>query len=205
MTITTEALTGGFAEPVFPSQSVFRMLMDGMARPGSIRTIEPEIGQPTGFGAAAGATALTLCDHETPVWLSAGLSKSAAGEWIGFHTGAPITREKSEARFAFIEAGAPLSSFGLFSTGTQEYPDRSTTLVVEVLALGEGEPFSLTGPGIESVTSVAIKGLPEAFHRLWADNRTLFPRGIDVVLTAGRNLLCLPRTVRIAATEHTDA
>lgn len=199
MNIKTEALSGGFSEPVFESQSVFRMLMDSMARPGSIRTVGTDVGQPEQLGSAAGAIALTLCDHETPVWLSAGLAKSAVGEWVVFHTGAPITREKAEARFAFVEAGAALASLGLFSAGSQEYPDRSTTLVIEIAALGEGQPLTLTGPGIPHAATVRVAGLPDVFPRLWADNRALFPRGIDVILTAGKNLLCLPRTTRIAA------
>lgn len=198
MAPNTEAFTGGFANPVFESQSVFRLLMDGMARPGTIRTVEHDAGQPEPLGAAAGAIALTLCDHDTPVWLSAGFSRSAVAEWVGFHSGAPITREKAEARFAFKEASSALVSFGLFSSGTQEYPDRSTTLIIEVEALGEGEELTLSGPGILNASSVKVRGLPETFLRLWSDNRTLFPRGIDVILTAGRNFLCLPRTTRVA-------
>lgn len=198
MSIKPQAFSGGFDEPVFESQSVFRMLMDGMARPGTIRTVSSDAGQPDPLGGAAGAIALTLCDHETPVWLSAGLAKSSVGEWIMFHTGAPVTREKAEARFAFVEAGAALASFGLFAAGTQEYPDRSTTLVIEVAALGEGPLLTLTGPGIQNATTVKVKGLPDVFPRLWADNRALFPRGIDVILTAGKTLLCLPRTTKIA-------
>ncbi|AYD03311.1 phosphonate C-P lyase system protein PhnH [Neorhizobium sp. NCHU2750] len=199
MATNTEAFSGGFSDPVFQSQSIFRMLMDGMARPGSIRTVEYDAGQPEPLGAAAGAIALTLCDHDTPVWLSAGLSKSAVAEWIGFHSGAPITREKAEARFAFVEPGAALSSFGLFSLGTQEYPDRSTTLVIEVAGLGEGHSFTLSGPGILQSKAIEIAGLPDAFLRLWADNRPLFPRGIDVILAAGKSFLCLPRTTKIVA------
>lgn len=199
MSTDTQAFTGGFSDPVFQSQSVFRKLMDGMARPGSIHTVEHDAGQPDPLGPAAGAIALTLCDHDTPVWLSAGFSRSAVSEWIAFHSGAPITREKAEARFAFVEPGVTPSSFGLFSLGTQEYPDRSTTLVIEVAGLGEGQSFMLSGPGILQSKTVEIGGLPEAFLRLWADNRPLFPRGVDVILTAGRSFLCLPRTTKIVA------
>jgi alpha-D-ribose 1-methylphosphonate 5-triphosphate synthase subunit PhnH len=198
MNIKTQALSGGFQEPVFESQGVFRMLMNGMARPGTIHTITTDIGQPEPLGEAAGAIALTVCDHDTPTWLSAGLLKSPVAEWIGFHTGAPITREKAESRFAFVEAGVAPSSFGLFAAGTQEYPDRSTTLVIEITALGQGQALTLKGPGIQQATTVKLKGLPEVFPRLWADNRALFPRGVDVILTAGKSLLCLPRTTNIA-------
>ncbi|TDK35512.1 phosphonate C-P lyase system protein PhnH [Rhizobium deserti] len=198
MTSKTQALSGGFSQPVFESQSVFRMLMDGMAKPGTLCTVDLDVGQPEPLGGAAGAIALTLCDHETSVWLSAGLSQSAVAEWIGFHTGAPIIREKAEAHFAFVEAGATPASFGLFSLGSQEFPDRSTTLVIEVKALGQGPLMTLTGPGIRATQTIAVDGLPDVFMRLWADNRALFPRGVDVILTAGQKFLCLPRTTRLA-------
>lgn len=202
MSAKTDALTGGFTEPVFQAQSIFRMLMDGMARPGTLQTIVPKVAPPPPLGAAAGAIALSLCDHDTAVWLTPTLAKSAVSQWIGFHTGAPLTREKSEARFAFVEAGAALSPFGLFATGTQEYPDRSTTIVVELPSLEGGQPLILSGPGIKDSRTIAPKGLPELFLRHWAENRTLFPRGVDVVLTSGEQFHCLPRTCQITAKEH---
>lgn len=201
MSPRTDTLTGGFTEPVFHSQSVFRAIMDGMARPGSIQTVTPDVAPPSPLGTAAGALALTLCDHDTAVWLSSGLAKSAVPEWLGFHTGAPVTQEKAEARFAFAESGSMIASFGLFAAGTQEYPDRSTTIVIELAALEGGRELALMGPGILGVTTIAPVGLPETFNRLWVENRALFPRGIDIVLTAGRSLLCLPRTTKITATE----
>jgi alpha-D-ribose 1-methylphosphonate 5-triphosphate synthase subunit PhnH len=144
----TDALSGGFAEPVFHAQSVFKRMMDAMARPGTIQTVAPDAEPPAPLGIAAGAIALTLCDHDTPVWLSSGLAKSAVPQWLGFHTGAPVTNEKAESRFAFVENAAALSSFGLFSQGTQEYPDRSTTLVIELPDLENGRRLALMGPGI---------------------------------------------------------
>lgn len=201
MTLRTDALTGGYTDPVHEAQNVFRMLMDCMARPGTIKTMAPSVEPPAPMGPATGAIALTLCDHDTPVWLAPGLAKSAAADWIGFHTGAPVTREKSEARFAFVEAGAPLASFGLFALGSQEYPDRSATVIIEIVRFDGGQPLSLSGPGIRERVTIAPVGLPEIFLRQWADNRALFPRGIDVVLTAGRQILCLPRTCNITAVE----
>lgn len=201
MTLRTEALTGGYLDPVHDAQSTFRVLMGSMARPGTIETVLPPINPPAPMGSAAGAIALALCDNDTSVWLSAGLAKSAVAEWITFHTGAPVTREKSEARFAFFEAGSPVASFGLFALGSQEYPDRSTTAVIEVSRLEGGAPLTLRGPGIRESATIAPVGLPDIFLRQWADNRALFPRGIDVVLTSGPQILCLPRTCNISTGE----
>ncbi|KAA0699111.1 phosphonate C-P lyase system protein PhnH [Neorhizobium sp. P12A] len=201
MSLSNEALTGGFAEPVYNAQSVFKMLMDAMARPGTIQTVAPEVVPPAPLGLAAGAIALTLCDHDTPVWLSATLGKSAVPAWLGFHTGAAMTDDKLEARFALAETVVTLSSLGQFSVGTQEYPDRSTTLIQEIESLEGGAELALSGPGIRDISMIAPKGLPENFLRVWNENRAQFPRGADLVLTAGRHFLCLPRTTKITATE----
>jgi alpha-D-ribose 1-methylphosphonate 5-triphosphate synthase subunit PhnH len=198
MAMQAQALSGGFREPVYDSQSVFRLLMDGMARPGTVQTVPMDVDQPAPLGRAAGAAALTLCDADTPVWLPTAVAKSAVADWIVFHTGATITPDKGDAKFAFISAGSPPCSLGLFSAGTQEYPDRSTTIVIEVESLASGQPLTLSGPGIKTPLTVTVAGLPEIFPSFWADNRGLFPRGADVILTAGESLLCLPRTTTIA-------
>lgn len=201
MISSSEALVGGFKEPVFNSQSVFKAAMDGMARPGTIQSVDPAISPPTPLDVAAGALGLTLCDHDTPVWLTSTLAKSSVPAWLGFHTGAALAADKLEARFVFIEAGAMVSSLNQFSLGTQEYPDRSATLILEVAELEGGKQLALTGPGIKSIQMISPIGLPETFLRLWTDNRAIFPRGVDIILTAGSRFVCLPRTTKITATE----
>ncbi len=197
----TESLDGGFPDAVTHAQTVFRAVMDAMAQPGTLSVVEVPVAPPAPLGIAAGALLLTLCDHDTPIWVTPVLAKSALSGWIGFHTGASLTSTKSDAKFAFVEAGAPFPSLAQFALGTQEYPDRSTTLVIEVAALEGGRPLQLTGPGIRDTATIAPKGLPETFLRQWADNRALFPRGVDVVLTAGRRFIALPRTTMIREME----
>lgn len=197
----TESLDGGFPDAVTHAQTVFRAVMDAMAQPGTLGVVEVPVAPPAPLGIAAGALLLTLCDHDTPIWMTTALSKSALPGWVGFHTGAALTNTKADAKFAFVEAGAPFPSLAQFALGTQEYPDRSTTLVIEVASLESGKPLQLTGPGIRDTATIAPKGLPETFLRQWADNRALFPRGVDVVLTAGRRFIALPRTTMIREME----
>lgn len=197
----TESLDGGFPDAVTHAQMVFRSVMDAMARPGSQGVIDVPVAPPAPLGVAAGALLLTLCDHDTPIWLTPILAKSALPGWIGFHTGASFTSTKSDAKFAFVETGAPVPSLTQFALGTQEYPDRSTTLVVEIAALEGGQPLQLSGPGIRDTAMIAPKGLPETFLRQWADNRALFPRGVDLVLTCGPRFIALPRTTKIREME----
>ena len=201
MASQSQIYAGAFADPVFAAQSVFRHLMDGFARPGTIKRLEATNTPPAPLASAAGAVALTLCDHDTPVWLTPTLAKSAAPQWIAFHTGAQVTSSKTDARFAFIEKGAAFPGFDQFSLGTQEYPDRSTTLVIEVEALTGGQVLTAKGPGIKDETDIAVKGLPDVFLEFWNANRAVFPRGVDLVLTAGDKLVCLPRTTRLSQKE----
>ncbi|MBX9457264.1 MAG: phosphonate C-P lyase system protein PhnH [Rhizobium sp.] len=197
MAYRSDAYSGGFAEPVFDSQSVFRRLMDAMARPGTIADIAATAGPPSPMSAGAGGVALALCDHDTLVHLSPAMIDAGIQAWLAFHTGALVAGERSEAAFAFLEQGAQLPPLSTFSTGTQEYPDRSTTIVFDVPDLGGGDAFVLTGPGIENTHEIAPRGLPSHFARMWAENTALFPRGVDLILTSGRHALCLPRTTRI--------
>ena len=108
MTTDTLAFAGGFREPVFEAQAVFRTLMDCMARPGTIGEIAATVAPPAPLAAAAGAVALTLCDHDTPVWLTPALKASPLPAWLAFNAGASLTEERQNARFAFVEKGAML-------------------------------------------------------------------------------------------------
>ncbi len=209
MTLTTDnngtaAYRGGFGNPVLQGQGVFRVVMDAMARPGTIRSLESAISgvkPPSPLSPAAGALALTLCDADTSVWLTPALRQSASKVWIAFHTGSPLTEQKAETRFAFVEKGGVVPGFGQFALGTQEYPDRSSTLVLEVDALSGGVSFTATGPGIRDAVEFSPRGLPDVFPALWAENRALFPRGVDLILVAGSELLCLPRTTKLERRE----
>ena len=201
MGVKAEALTGGFSDAVFDSQRVFKKLMDGMARPGTPQTIETAVAPPAPLATATGAVLLALCDHDTPVWLSSTLRKTAVPGWVGFHTGAIATEEKGAAQFAVIEAGSTIASFGLFAQGSQEYPDRSTTVIIELPDLDGGQELMLSGPGIRHINIISPSGLPEIFPRLWAENNAIFPRGVDVILTCADKFVCLPRTTRIKSVE----
>ncbi|MDB5525265.1 MAG: phosphonate lyase system protein PhnH [Rhizobium sp.] len=189
--------TGGFETPVFQSQSVFKALMDGMARPGSIQELDAGAAPPSAMGAGAGAIALTLCDHDTPVFLAKPLVEAGLSGWLAFQTGALITEDRTEAQFAFLDTKTLLPPLSTFAAGTQEYPDRSTTIILEVSAFSDGQGFVLSGPGIDGSTSINVDALPAPFEELWRENNGLYPRGIDLVLVAGLKMICLPRTVRI--------
>jgi alpha-D-ribose 1-methylphosphonate 5-triphosphate synthase subunit PhnH len=197
------AVEGGFADPVFNAQTVFRAVMDAMARPGRVVPLPADLASPPApLSATAGALALTLCDHDTPVWLDPTLSGNrAVRDWLGFHASVSVVQVPAEAHFVLAAQPGELIAIDNFSQGTQEYPDRSATLILQVGSLSDGPPLKLSGPGIESFATLAPTPLPRHFVEQWKGNNQRFPRGVDVVLAAPGGVACLPRTTRIAPME----
>ncbi|MDA9495585.1 phosphonate C-P lyase system protein PhnH [Bradyrhizobium sp. CCBAU 11361] len=199
---TIAELPPGFADKVLSAQSTFRSVMDAMARPGSVQRIVPMAGTPGPMMRGVAAIALTLFDHDTPLWLDARMAESSAVvKWLKFHTGAPVIQDSSIASFALIGDGALLPALERFALGTSEYPDRSTTLILQVDRLDAGQGFELRGPGIDGVATLRASIKPaDLFERLRV-NETLFPRGIDVVLVADDAVVAIPRTTRVVSKE----
>jgi alpha-D-ribose 1-methylphosphonate 5-triphosphate synthase subunit PhnH len=198
---TVAELPAGFADKVLSAQSTFRSVMDAMARPGSVQRVEAASGTPAAMMRGTAAIALTLFDHDTPVWLDPAMSETSdVAKWLKFHTSAPVIADSSIASFALIGGAGDLPALERFSFGSNEYPDRSTTLILQVESLTQGAAFELRGPGINgtAVLQAALQPL-DLFERL-AINQTLFPRGIDVVLVHDDHVVAIPRTTRLVAT-----
>jgi alpha-D-ribose 1-methylphosphonate 5-triphosphate synthase subunit PhnH len=192
--VRAAALSPGLADPVADAQGCFRAVLDAMSRPGSVRRVPADVRPPAPLVPAAAAVLLTLADAATPVWTDAGPDAAA---WLAFHAGCPLAASPGGAAFV-LACGAP-PPFDALEQGTDEEPHRSATLVVQVAALepGRGDGWRLSGPGIETEHRLRVSGLPEGFAARWAANRAAFPRGVDVILCAGRDVAALPRTTAV--------
>jgi len=197
--VTITELPAGFADKVLAAQSTFRSVMDAMARPGSVQRIHAAAGTPGPMMRGTAAIALTLFDHDTPVWLDAAMSATTeVARWLKFHTSAPVIADTSVSSFAVIGDARNLPPLDTFALGSSEYPDRSTTLILQVDSLSAGPAWELTGPGINGSAVLQATISANLFEQL-AVNATLFPRGIDVVLVHGDAVAAIPRTTRLAA------
>jgi alpha-D-ribose 1-methylphosphonate 5-triphosphate synthase subunit PhnH len=186
----SSALSAGFADPVMDAQACFRSVLDAMARPGKLHSVQ-SLSVPKPLCNASGAVLLTLADHETPLWLDKEVA--SAREWITFHTGAPI-EHAARAMFALSLSLPDLTQFPL---GSDEMPETSATLILQMQSLTSGRRFVLTGPGLREPADLHVDGLPADFAAIWERNHALFPRGIDLILCAGNHLTALPRSVRV--------
>jgi len=187
-----------FADPVSSAQVTFRAILDAMARPGSLRPLKVPLSPPPPMNRGAAAVALTLCDQDTPVWLDAELRASArVVEWLRFHCGCRLVEEPEQAAFAFASRAGDIPAFERFNIGTVDYPDRSTTIVLQVETLSSAPGLVLTGPGIRDRETLHADPLPSDMVQRLVSNRSLFPRGIDLVLATQDAVAALPRSVRV--------
>ena len=194
---TVAELPAGFVDKVLSAQSTFRSVMDAMARPGSVQRIAAVAGTPGTMMRGTAAIALTLFDHDTPVWLDKRMSATPdVARWLKFHTSAPVIADSSISSFALIGDPQSLPALEYFAFGSNEYPDRSTTVILQVDSLASGPAFALTGPGIDG-TAVLQAKIPANLLEQLAINEALFPRGIDVVLVADDAVVAIPRTTRV--------
>jgi alpha-D-ribose 1-methylphosphonate 5-triphosphate synthase subunit PhnH len=179
-------------------QAVFRAIMDAMAHPGRVNALTALPAEwPGPLNAGAAAVALCLADFETPVWLDDRASGSDAAAWLRFHTGARITSDPREAAFAFITDPRNAPDFRTFASGSFDYPDRSTTFVLQVEAFGDGPVRTLAGPGIRDTAAFSVAPLPDDFDACLAANHALAPRGVDFIFVSSSAVAALPRSTHL--------
>ena len=190
-------LEPAFRDPVRQSQSVFRLAMEAMASPGRIVALRSGLAPPAPLNGPAAALLLTLCDYQTPVWLDPALVESTdVATFLRFHTGAGLVRAPSDATFAAIADAMATPPLSTFAQGTPTYPDRSTTLIVQVETLAD-DGWRLEGPGIRDSTRLRAAPLPADFVDRLRANRAAFPCGVDIFLASANAVAALPRSVRV--------
>ncbi|MCP9625574.1 phosphonate C-P lyase system protein PhnH [Rhodopseudomonas palustris] len=190
-------LSAGFADKVTSAQTTFRAVMQAMARPGTVQRLDTGLQQvPAPLTAATAAIALTLFDHDTPLWLDEATRGESVTQWLRFHTSAPLVGEPDAAAFALIAAPQTIPSLQSFALGSNDYPDRSTTLILQLGSLDDGPAFDLSGPGIRGTTTLRAP-LPADLLTQRDALTPLFPRGLDLILAAGDAIVAIPRTTRL--------
>jgi len=176
-------------------QRAFRALLDAMSRPGTIHEL-PEARATDGAWGSALVVMQCLLDHEVTFAVEA--DDRSVHEQILRRTGAR-SDVLAAAGYVFADAAHALEVIEMASEGYLEEPERSATVVVRVDAIGSGSLRAvLSGPGIETVQSLAIEGLDASALHALIERNALYPTGIDIVLVdpQGR-VACLPRSTRI--------
>ena len=193
----------GFADASLGSQAVFRAALQALSHPGRPINVDCDMHTPQGTQPAATAFLLALLDADCTVWLSPRHAQ-AVGPWLRFHTGCSVVDAPEVADFVWVAQGDAMPPLASLALGSDVYPDRSATCVLEAAALhaeNSACAWTLRGPGIASTAHLSVAGLADDFAAQWGRNHTHFPRGVDVVFASGTQLVGLPRTTILTNAE----
>ncbi|GAB4552171.1 MAG: phosphonate C-P lyase system protein PhnH [Rhizobacter sp.] len=189
----------GFADATHDAQAVFRSVLDALSRPGRLQTLQASDGLQAPAPLSRGLTALllTLLDTETSLHLTEPQASDAAWMYCRFHTG--VQREGDAAQADFVATRASHAQLDGLRLGSDEAPQQGATLIVDTgsLALDRGPGLRLTGPGIEHEQRMGLCGLPLTFWQQRIAMQPLFPRGVDLLLVCGSQLIGVPRSTLI--------
>ena len=190
------SLIGGAHDPDGASvqlSRLFRAALEAMAKPGA-PTQAAFDAAPAPLSPAAGALIWTLSDADATVWTAPSRRTPEIDQFIRFRTGAAPESSPENADF-FIGRWQELFDAPA-AIGDPEYPDRSTTLIVEVDGFGGGPTAELSGPGLAKPLELSIAGVDHSFWPYASRNAALFPLGVDMFLCAGDQIVGLPRSTQ---------
>ncbi len=187
--------------PAQEEQATFRALLDAMARPGTVHSLPPRRIEDGEWGGAL-LVLQALLDHEVTFHVLN--EQSLIHEQLLRRTGAR-SAPLGQADFVLASGDAAIAAVEDAREGGFEEPERSATVVLLADSIGDGGvALTLSGPGIESTSTLPFAGLPVAAFEVLRGRTVTFPQGVDVILvdTAG-HVAAVPRSTRIALTTDT--
>jgi alpha-D-ribose 1-methylphosphonate 5-triphosphate synthase subunit PhnH len=207
--IDLSKVVAGFNNPVNDSQRIFRDALQALSHPGVIVEIAPLATIPNQAQPSAAVLLLALLDADSRLWLSPTIASSDAAHWIVFHTNCTLVDQPALADFAWIQSMDEMPALSLFNQGTDEYPELSTTCLINVAGLeitSDSDPvLTLQGPGILGNSQLCVKAMKHSHLEILLSqlrsNHQQFPKGVDVFLCGVNQIAGLPRTTKLSLTE----
>ena len=193
-------VSAGFDDPVRGAQQAFRTLLNAMAYPGRVQrwpsAARAGLQPPPGLDLGLAVALLALLDAETSLHLLGDAAQAEAS--LRFHTGVRFAQTAAGAEFVAGPASALHEVvWSALHRGSDEVPQLGATLLLEVDSLHDGTVLALRGPGIRGSQVVSVRGLSPCFWAWRCGLHTLRPRGIELVLTCGDELVALPRSTQV--------
>lgn len=185
------------------TQTVFRTLLNCMARPGTIGHLDQKLN----FGKLDKpftnyffSIALTLLDQEVlfHVWNN---QYPAAAQLQAYTMSRPGKLEDCDY---LLVSGAEYFDLSRLKKGSWQFPDESATIICQVESLtapairqAETIRFELRGPGIPSLREISVGGLNPALLEPWRQCNREYPQGLDWILVdRSGQVCCLPRSTK---------
>ena len=193
----TDPYTFGFTNPVHDAQRSFRQLLDAMSHPGRLTCLVP-LAAPTPLYGATLTTLLTLADNTTPVCLNLACNTALVRDVLALHSGAPVTNRTDQAVFAVLDARDAFDA-DLYKSDDEDYPDRSCTLIVQCGGEeSDKQACFLKGPGLQNSMKTLLPHMHPSLAGYLFSRHNRFPLGLDLILTRGDSVYCLPRSTVVS-------
>jgi alpha-D-ribose 1-methylphosphonate 5-triphosphate synthase subunit PhnH len=193
-------------DQVFDAQEHYRLLLDAMARPGTINVLpRMSLSAPPALTGAAALLGFGLLNADVSFYAD-GETADTVTRYLVVNTAArPESVDKAD--FVFAAGTASVALVTDMKRGMLPYPDEGATLIlsVELLASEADAPgdkphltLTLEGPGIRGKRSLFVQGLRSEIVAGLQQCNLEFPLGIDVILTdPGHRIACIPRSSRV--------
>src|SRR5215469_13859235 len=170
---------------VFDAQEHYRLVLDAMARPGSIRILpRMPLAAPPPLNTAAALVAFALLNPDVTFYVDGPEAPAARLYLIVNTASSPVPLDKADFIFAAGTASAELPD--TIKKGSLPYPEEGATLVACVDALDEETgslALTLQGPGIKGTKKLFVRGLNAALLDALQKSNMEFLLGIDLMLT----------------------
>jgi alpha-D-ribose 1-methylphosphonate 5-triphosphate synthase subunit PhnH len=182
-----------FSDPVAHAQSCFRMILQAIAEPGRVLTLDAAPPAPSGLDAATAAVCLTLLDNETTVWLDQRAERDPIPTFLSFLCGVGLSTTPANAAFALILQPRRLPRLDEIGLAAHLGPEDGATLILQATSLTQGRGPFCRGAASAERHRLSLGGMPDGF----VDQFSPAPRAFDIILCCGNRLAALPRTARL--------
>lgn len=194
-------------DPIFDSQSHFRVLLQAMANPGSIHPLHyPSLRLPQHLFTPSALIGFALLNRDVQFYHDENLS-----DWKEYFTvnTSSLWAPASQADFLFLTADSLqiLDDIEKAKLGEWRYPETAATLVIQVASIQESSTNGmvsarLRGPGILGERYVFLNGFThgilEQIFPLIREMNSEYPLGIDVFWADEKgNVMGMPRTCQV--------
>jgi alpha-D-ribose 1-methylphosphonate 5-triphosphate synthase subunit PhnH len=190
---------------VHDAQRYYRLLMDSMARPGKINTLdEKDISPPADLNKATSLIAFALLNADV-FFHYEGENADAVNSYILLNTSSsPV--DPQHADFIFMKGSADAGIIQDLKVGSLPYPEEGATIVIDVQSIADvstedSMAIRLQGPGVAGEKLVFVKGVNENVLQVLSEINSEFPLGVDAIFTDLNNrIICIPRSNRFSWT-----
>jgi alpha-D-ribose 1-methylphosphonate 5-triphosphate synthase subunit PhnH len=184
---------------VYPTQNVFRVLVEAMSHPGRVYGL-PAHQANDPWNTALLAVSHALLDHEV-TFAFIGENLTLAEDVYAATKARQVAVE--EAHYVIVEGNRTFGQIAAANRGSSAYPDQGATIIY-VLPESDSEQASqftdimLSGPGIKEPFSPQLAGLSAEELTEIRHLNAEYPLGVDCIFLRGETqIMCIPRSTKI--------